>query len=88
MGWLAIVAVSTASLAWTGWNLVSLMTKRSVFVLTGRFGQEPNHWTRLEVEPIWVVLWAAIDLLWFGVAASLLVAAVSWIATRTRAHQG
>ncbi len=83
--WSAILTVSAASIVWCVWNFVLLARSGSVFVLGGRYGG-PNHWATFTAEPLAVVAWTAIDLMWL--LASMLAFSVSalWVQRRVSGH--
>jgi hypothetical protein len=83
--WLAVLAVSSASIAWCGVNFLSLAARGSVFVIGGRYGS-PDHWAKFEVEPLWVIAWSTIDLIWLLASSFGFVAAALWLGRQIGKH--
>lgn len=77
--WLGVLAISAASIAWCAWNAFSLLARGSVFVLGGRYGS-PSRWANFETEPLAVLAWSSIDLVWLVAATLCLIAAGRWLA--------
>jgi hypothetical protein len=77
--WLIVLAISAASVAWYAWNAFSLLARGSIFVLGARFGS-PSRWAKSETEPLAVVVWSSIDLVWLLAATFCLIAASRWLA--------